>query len=106
MEVFKRCERGKPHLAKAFRALLKYYEIVVGFPVNRLEQLRKAIPKVRAGVDCREVDESAVLETFKTFKGLSGKLEKYRLIWLLILDSGVRLSHAVEAVENFKPEML
>ncbi|MEM0216119.1 MAG: hypothetical protein QXK78_05080 [Candidatus Bathyarchaeia archaeon] len=42
VEIFSRCERGKPHLAKAFRALLNYYE-AVGGSADLLEQLRGAV---------------------------------------------------------------
>ncbi|MEM3479169.1 MAG: integrase [Candidatus Bathyarchaeia archaeon] len=104
--LFTRCERGKPHLAKAFRALLRFCEVVLEYREEALAPLRRAVPKARSGVDYREVSESAVQETFRALEGLSGKLEKYRLVWLLILDSGVRLSHAVRAVETFRPELL
>ncbi|MEM2169371.1 MAG: hypothetical protein QW186_06165, partial [Candidatus Bathyarchaeia archaeon] len=57
IKVFNQCERGRNHLERALRALLNYYEAAEGFDPELLDRLRAAIPKVKVGVDLREVDE-------------------------------------------------
>jgi len=106
VEAFARCERGKPHLVKAFRALAKYYQVVEKYPEDFVEGLLKAVPKARTGEDVREVEEEAVLETFRALEALPANLHKYRLLWTLMLDSGTRLSHAVQLMGGFDPARL
>lgn len=42
LEMFKACERGKHHLDRAVRNLLKFYERVLGFPKPFIDSLRAA----------------------------------------------------------------
>ncbi|MEM1673442.1 MAG: integrase [Candidatus Bathyarchaeia archaeon] len=105
IKVFNQCERGRHHLERALRALLNYYEAAEGFDPELLNRLRAAIPKVKVGVDLREVDEDRILETFRALRGLQPGLRKYYALWSLILDSGIRLTHAIYLMNTFKVDL-
>jgi len=49
--VFAECERGRHHLSRALRNLLKLYQQVLGYPKEFINELREAIPTTKTGVD-------------------------------------------------------
>jgi len=103
VELFEKCRRGRNHLDRALRNLLKYYQLVEGYPEDFIDRLRKAIPRIKTGVDYREPVEDEIV---KTFKALRRYPLKYRCIYHLILDGGIRVSHARYLVNNFRQENL
>ncbi len=103
VEIFKKCKRERHHLDRALRNLLKFYKVVKGYSEEWIDKLKKAIPSVRVGVDLREPSEKEVVETFKK---LENKPLKYRALFHVILDSGIRLSHAIQLINSFNEERL
>ena len=101
MDIIKICSgltKGQRHnLNRALSALLRFYELK-GYPQEFLDRLRKAIPKDRMGVDLRVPEESGILESLRK---LPRAPEKYVALYNLLLDSGLRLTEAVKAINEF-----
>jgi len=85
------------HLNRALRALFNYLEIV-GYGKDWLDRLRKAIPKDQTGIDLRVPEEPQIRLDMPKVESL---LPKYRALWSLCLDSGLRLVEAIELINNF-----
>jgi len=102
VEILSRCERGKTHLTKALRALIKYYVEVRGFPEDEAERLVTMIPKTRSCVDYREASLEDVARTLEIVR----PYEKYYALYRVVLDGGIRLAHAVQLLQTFQPERL
>ncbi|MEM3693694.1 MAG: hypothetical protein QXI39_06715 [Candidatus Bathyarchaeia archaeon] len=96
--LFERCKRGRHHLDRALRNLLNYYATVEGYQDAQIERLRKAIPRIKTGVDYR------VAETLRKIKEEAPM--KYRVLYTVILDSRVRLAHAIYLLNRFEGERL
>jgi len=91
---------GQQHnLNRALSAILKFYEIK-GYNLQFLNSLRKAIPKDNIGIDLNIPTEEAISESLRK---LSGIPLKYEALYNLLLDSGLRLTEAVTAI-NKLPE--
>jgi len=102
VEIFAKCQRGKPHLAKALRGLIKYYVEVKGLPSEEAERLVAVIPKIRSGVDHREASIEDIMRTLEIVR----PYEKYYTVYRLVLDSRIRLAHAVQLLQTYEPERL
>ncbi|MBS7609200.1 hypothetical protein KEJ19_01340 [Candidatus Bathyarchaeota archaeon] len=98
--LFEGCKRGRHHLDRVLRNLLKFYQIVEGYPEPFIEGLQKSIPRVRTSIDYREPTEEDVVETFRR---LAGYPPKYGILYLIILDGGMRLEHALYMLNSFEP---
>jgi intergrase/recombinase len=93
---------GQQHnLNRALSALLSFYEIK-GCNPDFINALRKAIPKDNIGVD---LNIPAEQEIAASLCKLSTIPLKYRALYNLLLDSGLRLTEAVAAI-NKRPEAL
>ena len=102
VEVFSRCQRGKPHLAKALRSLIRYHVEVKGLPDEEAERLLATVPKTRSSVDYREASLEDVARTMEVVRSH----DKYYLVYRLVLDGGIRLAHAVQLLQTYQPERL
>jgi intergrase/recombinase len=87
------------HLNRASRALFNYLEII-GYDKAWLDRLRKAIPKDQTGIDLRVPEESDIGSDLPRIQDL---LPKYRALWTLCLDSGLRLIEAIHIINRFDP---
>jgi intergrase/recombinase len=103
IEVFNKCKRGRDHLDRALRNLFNFYEVVERFPEDLLNRFRKAMPKIGTSVDFKEVTEDDVIETFNR---LNGYAFKYRVIYRVILDSGLREAHVLHMIRTFNLDRL
>ena len=101
--IFAECQRGKHHLDRAVRNLLKLYQQVLGYPKEFIDRLREAIPATKTGVDLYVPEEDEVIETLRKLESL---LPKYKMLWHFILDSGIRKSHAVKLLNAWDESKL
>jgi len=102
LEMFKSCERGRQHLDRAFRNLLKLYEKILGYPKSFLDSLRSAIPRIKTGVDLHVPTDEEIEETFRKLRDAPAK---YKALWLLVA-CGVRMEHAIELLNNWDRKKL
>ena len=103
IRVFNGLSAGRQHqLNRALRALFNYAEIM-GSHKDRLDPLRKAIPKDKIGIDLRIPSEDEIRRDLSKIKGL---LPKYQALWRVCLDSGIRLIEAIHLINNFDPQRL
>ena len=82
----------------AFRLLLNYFQ-TLGYDKNYLDSLRYAIPKVSCGIDLKIPSESKIVDSLVK---LEDSPKKYKVIYNLLLDSGLRLVESVTLINNFK----
>ena len=82
----------------ALRILFKFYE-AIGYDKAFLDVLRKALPKVRCGIDLKIPTEAEILDSLRK---LGHAPLKYQALYNLLLDSGLRLVEAVELIRSFK----
>ena len=90
------------HLNRALRALFKFLE-VMGYDETWLDSLRKGIPRDRVGIDLKVPEAGEILDSLKR---LSKMALKYRALWNLCLDSGLRLVEAIEVISGFNESRL
>jgi len=84
------------HLNRALRALFNFCEIM-GFDRAWLDGLRKAIPKDQIGIDLKVPEEEDI---FHSIQLISEMTVKYRALWDLCLDSGIRMIEAVRIIND------
>ncbi len=96
--LFSQVEVAKRHVVLAFRVLLNYYE-TIGYDKNYLDSLRNAIPKVSSGIDLKIPTENEILGSLVK---LENSPQKYRALYSLLLDSGLRLVEGMILINNFK----
>jgi intergrase/recombinase len=75
---------------------------VKGFPEAEAERLVAVVPKTRSCVDVREAGLEDVARTMETIRPYT----KYYTLYRVVLDGGIRLVHAVQLLQSFKPERL
>jgi len=102
ISIFSRIKAGKRHLWLAFRVWFNYLE-ALGFDNNILSVLRKSLPKGAntTNPDLKVPDERAVQ---KSICALSKAPRRYKVLYNLLVDSGLRLVEAVDIFNNFKTE--
>ena len=104
MDIVRACSpltSGQQHnLNRGLRALFNFYELK-GFDANFLNAMRKAIPKDNIGIDCKV---PSFEEIFGSLKKLSEAPLKYRALYVLLLDSGLRLVEAARLINERKGE--
>jgi intergrase/recombinase len=89
---------GQQHnLNRAVRNLLNFAELKGADP-DCLNALRKAIPKEVCGCDLNVPSEEEIKASLRK---LDDAPAKYRCLWNLLLDSGLRLTEAVRLINNF-----
>jgi len=100
MEIFRNLSPGQiHHLDRALRALLNFC-LSLGYPEEWIIRLKRAIPKDPEFIDLRIPEENEVLESLRKINSLNSK---YRVVWLLCLESGLRLIEVVNLVNQFDP---
>jgi len=101
MDIIKICSglsKGQRHnLNRALSALLRFYELK-GYPQEFLDKLRKAIPNDRMGVDLRVPTERDIIDSLRKLDGIP---LKYKALYNLLVDSGLRLTEAIKAINEF-----
>jgi intergrase/recombinase len=98
MEIFRDLGPGQiHHLDRALRALLNFC-LSVGYPEDWITRLKRAIPKDPDFIDLRVPEEHEVLEGLRRLGCVNSR---YRVVWLLCLESGLRLVEAVDLVNRF-----
>jgi intergrase/recombinase len=88
---------GRQHnLNRALSVLLKFYEIK-GYPKDFLNSLREAMPKDNIGFDLKVPCESDIMESLNKLKRIP---TKYQALYNLLLDSGLRVTEALKAINS------
>ena len=102
ISIFSRVKAGKRHLWLAFRVWFNYLE-ALGFDQNVLSVLRKSLPKGAntTNPDLKVPDEKAVK---KSVSSLDEAPRRYKALYDLLIDSGLRLVEAIDVVNNFKAD--
>ncbi len=98
IHLFSKVKIAKRHLILAFRLLLNYHE-TLGYNSNYLDVLRKAIPRIRCGVDLKIPSEKKIVDSLIKLEDLP---RKYKALYNLLLDSGLRLVESVDLINNFE----
>ncbi|MDR0460729.1 MAG: hypothetical protein LBH62_04745 [Nitrososphaerota archaeon] len=98
MRVFAKMQKGQRHLWLGFRAVFNFLE-ATGVKAEALAVYRKALPKVRCGVDLKVPEEDGMLQSLHK---LSKAPEKYVLLYNVLMDSGLRLVEALKVITEFK----
>ncbi|HEX68881.1 MAG TPA: hypothetical protein ENG10_01120 [Candidatus Bathyarchaeota archaeon] len=98
LRIFSGLTKGQQHnLSRGLRNLFNFLEMQ-GFNKNYLDILRKNIPKDEVGFDLRIPSELEIISALKT---MSKGLFKYKVLYDLVLDSGLRLIEACRLINNF-----
>ena len=97
IRLFAEVKRGRRNLWLGLRNLFNYLE-AVGFNVDYLNSLRKALPKVKCDIDLKVPSEDDILDSLE---GLDRAPLKYNALYNLLLDSGLRLVEANKVINDF-----
>jgi intergrase/recombinase len=97
--MFSKLSLGQAHnLNRALRSFLNFAELK-GYRTEWLNTLRKAIPKDIRGYDLKVPEEKQIIASIKK---LDQAPLKYRALWNLLLDSGLRLTEACRLINQFE----
>ena len=98
VRIFAWLTSGQQHnLNRAVRNFLNFAELK-GVNDDYLNSLRKAIPKEVAGFNLNVPSEE---EIKMSLRKLGSAPLKYRCLWNLLLDSGLRLTEAIRLINDF-----
>jgi len=96
------CERGRRHLQLALKNLFKFLEWK-GWPEELLARWRKLVKVENTNEDCNvPSEEDLVVSLRELAKGQA----KYWVLYNVLLDSGIRLSHAVQLLNTWDDSRL
>jgi len=99
LRVFSGLTPGQQHnLNRGLRNLFNFLE-GQGFSEDYLNILRKNIPKDETGIDLRIPSPEQIVTSLKVMNRGSAR---YRVVYNLALDSGLRLVEATRLIKNFK----
>ena len=98
MRVFAKMQRGHRHLWLGFRVVFNFLE-ATGVRTEVLAVYRKALPKVRCGIDLNVPEEAGMIQSLCK---LSKAPERYVLLYNVLVDSGLRLVEAVKIITELK----
>jgi intergrase/recombinase len=97
IRLFGGVSQGVRHnLVNAVRNLFNYCELI-GYPKWWLDQLRRALPKDRVGVDLKVPSEGEILDSLSRLNRIPFS---HQAFWLLLLDSGLRRCEAAWLINN------
>ena len=103
VRVFSGLSEGQKHnLSRGLRNLFNFLE-AQGWSKGYLDLLRKNIPKDKTGIDLRVPEPGEIL---RSMRKASGMALKYRALWDLCLDSGLRLVEATGVIKDFEEDRL
>jgi intergrase/recombinase len=88
--------QSKHYSHRALAAILRFYEMK-GVDLDFLNRLRRAIPRDNISVDLNVPAESAIVQSLEK---LSTAPLKYRALYNLLLDSGLRVTEAIKALNQ------
>jgi len=98
VKLFNGLSAGQKHcLLFSLRNLFNYCELA-GFDSRLIDSLRKALPKDTPFIDNYVPSEESVKESIEKLWGVP---EKYRAVYRLLLESGLRLREAVKLANEF-----
>ena len=98
VRMFSGLTSGQQHnLNRAVRNFLNFHELK-GVNADYLNSLRKAIPKEVATFDLNVPSEEEIRASLRK---LDSAPLRYRCLWNLLLDSGLRLTEAVRLINSF-----
>ena len=98
MNLFQGLSPGQIHnLDRALRALLNFC-LTLGYSEEWIARLKKAIPRDPEFMDLKVPEENEVSESLRRISRLN---PKYQSVWLICLESGLRLTEAVDLVNRF-----
>lgn len=102
--VFKGLTVGRRHhMIRAIRNLFNFCE-AQGYSRDWLDMLRRNLPKDEVGIDLKIPSQEEVVRSLRV---MDKALMKYRALYNLVLDSGLRLIEACRLILKFdelKPE--
>ena len=99
--IYSNLSNGQQHnLNRALSALFKFYELKGEVPLDFLNSLRKVLPRDNIGVDLKVPTEQEILNSLKKLNSIP---LKYQALYNLLVDSGLRLTEAVKAINEFSP---
>ena len=91
------CERGRRHLQLALRNLFKFLEWK-GWPEDLLARWRKLVKVERTAEDCDVPSEEDIIRSLRI---LAEARADYWALYNVLLDSGMRIRHAVELLNTW-----
>jgi intergrase/recombinase len=98
VKAFAGLTNGQQHcLNRAVKAFLNFLELM-GYSEDWLDSLRRAVPKDEIGADLRIPSEEEVAVSLR--QAMKANQAKYKAVYSLVLDSGLRLTEAVRLVNN------
>ena len=98
MQIFNGLSAGQiHHLDRALRALLNFC-LLKGYSEEWIKGLKRAIPKDPDFIDLRIPSEHEIQDSLGRLRGIN---QKYRALFNLLLDSGLRLIEAVNLLNGF-----
>jgi intergrase/recombinase len=99
VNIFAKLTPGQANnMDRALRALFNFLESQ-GFDRGYLNVLRKNIPKLEEGFDVRVPSEEQIVASLKGVRDFNAK---YRALYNLILDSGLRLIEGARLINSFQ----
>ena len=99
VRLFDGLSAGQKHcLLFSLRNLFNYCELVGGFEPRFIDSLRKALPKDSRFVDSYVPSEESVKRSIGKLRRIP---EKYKAVYRLLLESGLRLREAVKLTNDF-----
>ena len=101
--VLLRCERGRRHLQVALKNLFKFLVEWKGWPEEVIKPLRDLVRVDKPSEDDNVPDEEDIIKALRT---LGYGDVRYLALYNLMLDSGIRLRHAVELLRAWDDKKL
>ena len=99
VRIFSKLTQGQAHnLNRGFRNFLNFQELK-GVSPDYLNSLRKAIPRDTRGYDLNVPDETQIIASLRALNRIP---IKYKALWNLLLDSGLRLVEACRLINQFE----
>ena len=103
VRVFSGLSEGQKHnLNRGLRNLFNFLE-AQGWSRGYLNLLRKNIPKDKTGIDLRVPELNEIIRSLRKSSRIA---LKYRALWNLCLDSGLRLVEAIGVIKGFEEDRL
>ena len=96
MHILSTINKGKRHFIAGLRNLLNYYEIFHNVSPEKLAPYRKILKMPRTNLDNYVPDTEQILKVYECIND-----ERYRLLFKLLVYSGLRLKEAVYLLNNY-----
>jgi len=99
--LIERVEKGKRHFCMGIRDLLKYYEAFSLMDEESLIKYRKVVRIPKTNIDNFIPEDEKVILAFRKLND-----ERYRILYKLLVFSGIRLKEAVYLLNNLDEERI